>query len=34
MNIKKDYEEYSDDIASNILQKHLENRGDDGDHQM
>lgn len=27
---KKDYEEYSDDIASNILQRHLENRGDDG----
>lgn len=27
---KKDYDEYSDDIASNILQEHLENRGDDG----
>ncbi len=27
---KKDYDEYNDDIASNILHEHLENRGDDG----
>lgn len=27
---KKDYDEYNDDIAFNILERHLENRGDDG----
>ncbi|MBZ2174407.1 hypothetical protein K8M07_04010 [Schnuerera sp. xch1] len=27
---KEDYEEYNDDYASNILERHLQYRGDDG----
>lgn len=27
---KRDYQEYNNDYALNILEKHLENRGDDG----
>lgn len=27
---RRDYDQYNDDIASNILHEHLQNRGDDG----
>ncbi|NLJ98193.1 MAG: hypothetical protein GX320_02860 [Tissierellia bacterium] len=27
---RKDYDQYNDDIAFNILYEHLQNRGDDG----